>query len=58
MAWGFRKSRKLMPGVRLTGSKRGLSVSAGPRRMKVSGNTRGERRGSASLWGFFWRKRI
>jgi hypothetical protein len=41
---GFRKSKKLFPGVRLTVSKRGASVSAGPKGAKVSMNTRGERR--------------
>jgi hypothetical protein len=58
VAWGFRKSKKLLPGVRLTVSKRGASISAGPKGAKVSANTRGQRRGSASFLGMFWRKRI
>lgn len=58
MAWGYRKSRKLFPGVRLTVSKRGASVSGGPKHAKVSANTRGQRRGSLSFLGMFWRKRI
>ena len=58
MAWGFRKSIKIVPGVRLTASKRGASVSAGPRGAKVSMNTRKERRGSLGFLGMFWRKRI
>jgi len=58
VAWGFRKSKKLFPGVRLTVAKRGASVSAGPKGAKVSMNTRGERRGSAGFLGLFWRKRL
>jgi hypothetical protein len=58
VAWGFRKSQKLFPGVRLTVSKRGASVSGGPKGAKVSVNTRGERRGSLSFMGAFWRKRV
>lgn len=58
MSWGFRRSKKIFPGVRLTVSKRGASVSAGPKGAKASVNTRGERRGSASLLGLFWRKRV
>lgn len=58
MAWGFRKSIKLMPGVRMTVGKRGASVSGGPRGAKLSTNTRGERRGSLGFFGMFWRKRF
>ncbi len=58
MAWGFRKSVKIAPGLRLTLGKRGASVSAGPRGAKLSANTRGERRRSLSLFGLFSRKRI
>ena len=58
MAWGFRKSFKVMPGVRLTMGKRGPSVSAGPRGAKASFNSRGERRGSLGWLGMFWRKRF
>jgi Protein of unknown function (DUF4236) len=58
VAWGFRKSKKLFPGVRLTIGKRGASVSAGPKGAKLSVNTRGERRGSVSFLGFFWRNHV
>jgi uncharacterized protein DUF4236 len=58
MSWGFRKSRRLLPGVRLNVSKRGLGVSVGPRGAKVSANTRGRRSLSLSLLGFFFRKRL
>ena len=50
MAWGFRKSKKLFPGVRVSVSKRGASFSGGPKGAKVSVNTPGERRASAGLF--------
>lgn len=58
MAFGFRKSFKLAPGVRMTLSKRGASVSGGPRGAKLSVNTRREKRASLSWLGTFWRKRL
>jgi hypothetical protein len=58
VAWGFRKSKKIIPGVRLTIGKRGASVSAGPKGAKLSTNTRGERRGSLGFLGLFFRKRV
>jgi hypothetical protein len=58
MAFGFRKSIKLAPGVRLTLGKRGASVSGGPRGAKLSANTRGQRRASLGWRGAFWRKRL
>jgi uncharacterized protein DUF4236 len=58
MSWGYRKSRRVAPGIRLNVSKRGFGVSAGPRGAKLSVNSRGQR----SLWlsklGFFFRKRL
>jgi hypothetical protein len=58
VALGFRKSFKLAPGVRMTLSKRGVSVSGGPRGAKVSANMRGEKRASLTFLGLFWRKRL
>ena len=58
MAFGFRKSMKLAPGVRLTLSKRRASVSGGPKGAKLSTNTRGEKRASAGSFGAFWRKKL
>ena len=58
MVWGFRKSVKVLPGVRITMSKRGPSVSGGPKGAKVSLNSRGKRRGSLGFLGMFWRRRI
>ena len=58
MSWGYRRSRRIAPGVRLNVSKRGLGLSAGPRGAKVSANTRGRRSLYLSLLGFFFRKRL
>jgi hypothetical protein len=51
MGWRFRRSVKLLPGVRLNVGKRSLSVSAGPRGGKVSLNTKGEVRRTVGLPG-------
>jgi hypothetical protein len=58
MAWGFRKSVKLAPGVRLNLGKRGAGVSVGRRGVRASANTRGQRSLSASLLGLFWRRKV
>jgi hypothetical protein len=58
MSWGFRRSRRILPGVRLNVSKRGLGVSVGPKRAKLSANTRGRRSLNLSALGFFFRKRL
>jgi hypothetical protein len=42
----------------LTLSKRGASVSGGPKGAKLSANTRGEKRASAGLFDTFWRKKL
>ena len=57
MGLGFRKSVKILPGVRLNRSRRGVGVSAGPRGAKVSVGPSG-RRLSLSRFGWFWRKRL
>ena len=58
MGFGFRRSFKLAPGLRVNLSKRGIGLSAGPRGAKVSANTRRQRRASLSWRGFFWRKTL
>jgi hypothetical protein len=58
VAFGFRKSFKVAPGVRMTLSKRGASVSGGPRGAKLSVNTRREKRASLGWLGTFWRRRL
>ena len=56
MGLSFRKGVRIAPGVRLTFSKRGASVSAGPRGVKVGTDMRGRRRVSLSALGFLWRR--
>ena len=57
MAFGFRKSIKLAPGVRVTLSKRGASVSGGPGR-EAEREHPPEKRASLGWLGTFWRKRL
>lgn len=56
MAWGYRKSFKVAPGIRLNASKRGVGISGGSKHARVSANTRGQKRRSFSFMGFFSRK--
>jgi hypothetical protein len=58
MGWGFRKSRKIAPGLRLNVSKRSLGLSAGRRGARVSANTKGRKGASLSWKGLFWRKSL
>jgi hypothetical protein len=58
MSWGYRRSRRIAPGVRLNLGKRGVGVSVGPRHAKFSANSRGRRSLYLSALGFFFRKRI
>jgi hypothetical protein len=58
MSWGYRRSRRIAPGIRLNLSKRGAGLSVGPRHAKLSANTRGRRRLYLSALGFFFRKRL
>jgi hypothetical protein len=58
MSWGYRRSRRLAPGLRLNVSKRGLGLSVGPRHAKLSANTRGRRSLYVSALGLFFRKRL
>jgi len=58
MSWGYRRSRRIAPGVRLNLGKCGLGVSVGPRRAKLSVNSRGRRSLYLSALGLFFRKRL
>jgi Protein of unknown function (DUF4236) len=58
MSWGYRRSRRIGPGVRLNLGKRGVGMSVGPRHAKISANTSGRRSLNFSLLGFFFRKRL
>jgi hypothetical protein len=58
MSWGFRKSKTVAPGVRVTAGKRGLGISFGGRGLRASVSPDGEEQVSASLLGLFFRKRL
>jgi hypothetical protein len=58
MSWGFRRSRRIAPGIRLNLSKRSTGVGVGLRHAKLSMNTRGRRGLYLSAFGFFFRKRL
>jgi hypothetical protein len=58
MGWGYRKRKKLLPGVDLNVGKRGLGLSFGRRGARLSVSSRGRKGVSLGWKGFFWRKRI
>ena len=58
MAFGFRKSKKIAPGIRLNLSKGGLGVSGGRRGASVSRGATGKKQVSLGWLGLFWRKRV
>ena len=58
MPFGFRKSIKLAPGVRLNLGRRSAGLSVGPRGAKLSLNNRGRRGASLGWGGLWWRKRF
>jgi Protein of unknown function (DUF4236) len=58
MAFGFRRRKKIGPGLFLNVSKRGLGVSAGRRGATVSRSAGGRKQVSLGWKGLFWRKRV
>jgi hypothetical protein len=58
MSWGYRRSRRIAPGIRLNLGRRGVGVSTGPRHAKLSVNTSGRRSLYLSALGFSFRRRI
>ena len=58
MSWGYRRSRRIAPGIRLNLGKRGLGVTVGPRHAKLRVNSRGRRSLYLSALGFFSAKRV
>ena len=58
MGFGFRRSKKILPGIRLNFSKRGVGVSAGRRGATVSRGATGHKHVSLGWKGFFWRKKV
>ncbi len=57
MAFGYRKRKRVVPGLFLNFSKRGVGVSVG-RGASVSRSTKGRKQISLGLKGMFWRKRF
>ncbi len=58
MIFGFRKSMRIFPGLRVNFSKSGVGVSAGRRGATLSRSARGRKQMSLGWKGFFWRKRV
>jgi hypothetical protein len=56
--WGFRKTKTILPGVRLSLGRRSAGLSLGRRGARVGVNTKGRRTLSLSKLGFFWRRRF
>jgi hypothetical protein len=58
VAFGFRKRKRIAPGLFLNLSKRGIGVSGGRRGASVSRSPAGKKQLSFGWKGLFWRKRI
>jgi hypothetical protein len=58
MAWGFRKSFKLAPGVRVNLGKRSAGLSFGRRGARLSASTSGRKGLTLSRLGLFWRRKL
>lgn len=58
MAFGFRKRKRIAPGLFLNLSKRGAGFSVGRRGATVSRSPKGRRQLSLGWKGLFWRKRL
>jgi hypothetical protein len=58
VGFGFRRRKKIAPGLWLNLSKRGAGMSAGRRGATVSRSPDGKKQASLGWKGFFWRKRL
>jgi Protein of unknown function (DUF4236) len=58
MGWGFRKSKRIFPGLRLNLSKSGIGFSAGRRGATISRSPRGRKQVSLGWKGLFWRRKV
>ncbi|HSL63793.1 MAG TPA: DUF4236 domain-containing protein [Gaiellaceae bacterium] len=58
MGFGYRKRKKIGPGLFLNLSQSGVGVSAGRRGASVSRSARGRKQLSLGWRGLFWRKRL
>jgi hypothetical protein len=58
VGFGFRRSKSILPGLRLNFSKRGVGVSTGRRGASVSRGATGRKQVSLGWKGMFWRRRV
>ena len=58
MGFGYRKRKRILPGLSLNLSKRGAGLSVGRRGASVSRSPGGQKQVSLGWKGFFWRKRV
>jgi hypothetical protein len=58
MAFGFRKRKRIVPGLFMNLSPRGVGISLGRRGATVSSSSEGRKQLSLSWKGLFWRKRL
>jgi hypothetical protein len=56
MGFGYRKRKKIAPGVNLNFSKKGVGVSVGKKGARLSRSATGRKQVSVGRKGFFWRK--
>jgi Protein of unknown function (DUF4236) len=58
MGFGYRKRKKIVPGLFANLSKSGVGFSVGRRGASVSRSARGRRHLSLGWKGLYWRKRL
>jgi Protein of unknown function (DUF4236) len=58
VGFGFRKGKRIAPGLFLNLSRRGAGFSVGRRGASLSKSPRGRKQLSFSWKGLFWRKRL
>jgi Protein of unknown function (DUF4236) len=58
MPWGYRKRKKLLPGLNVNIGKRSVGLSLGRRGTRISVNTRRQKFLSLGRGGFFWRRKL
>jgi hypothetical protein len=58
MGFGFRKRKRILPGLWLNLSKRGVGISGGRRGATVSRGATGRKQVSLGWKGLFWRRKV
>jgi Protein of unknown function (DUF4236) len=58
MSLGFRRRKRIAPGLTMNLSKRGVGVSAGRKGATVSRSATGRKQLSLDFKGLFWRERL